>query len=103
MSVRLRLIIGIPLFGLMFFYLGLRISSRIILQEYSLRGWSAELRDGRAVIANVSANSVHEDLQGAAVNTQDYRSRRIVRPSGNACGRRVEWLPLWRLAALGQR
>jgi len=57
MSVRLRLFIGIPLFGLMFFYLGLRISSRIILQEYSLRGWSAELRDGRAVIANVSANS----------------------------------------------
>ena len=41
----------------MFFYLGLRISSRITLQEYSLRGWSAELRDGRAVIANVSANS----------------------------------------------
>jgi serine phosphatase RsbU (regulator of sigma subunit) len=57
MSVRLRLIIGLPLFGLMFFYLGLRISSRITLQEYSLRGWSAELRDGRAVIANVSANS----------------------------------------------
>jgi serine phosphatase RsbU (regulator of sigma subunit) len=41
----------------MFFYLGLRISSRITLQEYSLRGWSAELRDGRAVISNVSANS----------------------------------------------
>lgn len=56
MSVRLRLIIGIPLFGLMFFYLGLRVYSRITLQEYSLRGWSAELRDGRAVIANVSAN-----------------------------------------------
>jgi serine phosphatase RsbU (regulator of sigma subunit) len=56
MSVRLRLIIGIPLFGLMFFYLGLRVYSRITLQEYSLRGWSAEWRDGRAVIANVSAN-----------------------------------------------
>jgi sigma-B regulation protein RsbU (phosphoserine phosphatase) len=40
----------------MFFYLGLRIYSRISLQEYSLRGWSAELRDGRAVIANVSEN-----------------------------------------------
>src|SRR5262245_15348382 len=57
MSVRLRLMIGIPLFGLMFFYLGLRVYSRITLQEYSLRGWSAELRDGRAVIANVNADS----------------------------------------------
>ncbi len=56
MSVRLRLIIGIPLFGLMFFYLGLRVYSRITLEEYSLRGWSAEWRDGRAVIANVSTN-----------------------------------------------
>ena len=56
MSVRLRLIIGIPLFGLMFFYLGLRVYSRVTLEEYSLRGWDAELRDGRAVIADVSAN-----------------------------------------------
>jgi len=40
----------------MFFYLGLRVYSRITLQEYSLRGWSAEWRDGRAVISNVSMN-----------------------------------------------
>jgi len=57
MSVRLRLIIGIPLFALMFFYLGLRIYSWVSLQEYSRRGWDAEWRDGRVVIADVGQNS----------------------------------------------
>jgi GAF domain-containing protein len=57
MSVRLRLIIGIPFFALMFFYLGLRVYSRVALQDYSLRGWNAEWRDGRAVIADVIPNS----------------------------------------------
>jgi serine phosphatase RsbU (regulator of sigma subunit) len=57
MSVRLRLIIGIPFFSLMFFYLGLRVYSRVALQEYSLRGWNAEWRDGRVVIADVIPNS----------------------------------------------
>jgi serine phosphatase RsbU (regulator of sigma subunit) len=46
----------------MFFYLGLRVYARITLQEYSLRGWSAEWRDGRAVIANVSPNSPATDV-----------------------------------------
>jgi len=53
MSVRLRLIIGIPFFALMFFFLGLRVYTRVALQEYSLRGWNAEWRDGRVVIADV--------------------------------------------------
>src|SRR5262245_10738104 len=57
MSVRLRLTIGIPLFALMFFYLGLRIYSRIAPQQYSFRGWDAEWRDGRVVIADVGENS----------------------------------------------
>src|SRR5215813_11725107 len=57
MSVRLRLIIGIPFFALMFFYLGLRVYTRVALQEYSLRGWNAEWRDGRVVIADVVPNS----------------------------------------------
>jgi len=57
MSVRLRLIIGVPLFALMFFYLGLRIYSRIAPQQYSRRGWDAEWRDGRVVIADVGQNS----------------------------------------------
>src|SRR5215471_3444486 len=57
MSVRLRLIIGIPFFALMFFFLGLRVYSRVALQEYSLRGWNAEWRDGRVVIADVIPNS----------------------------------------------
>jgi len=57
MSVRFRLIIGIPFFALMFFYLGLRVYSRVSLQEYSLRGWNAEWRDGRVVIADVIPNS----------------------------------------------
>src|SRR5215510_2065357 len=57
MSVRLRLIIGIPFFALMFFYLGLRVYSRVSLLEYSLRGWNAEWRDGRVVIADVIPNS----------------------------------------------
>jgi serine phosphatase RsbU (regulator of sigma subunit) len=57
MSLRLRLIIGIPFFSLMFFYLGLRVYTRVALQEYSLRGWNAEWRDGRVVIADVIPNS----------------------------------------------
>src|SRR5262245_59853886 len=57
MSVRLRLIIGIPFFALMFFYLGLRIYSRIGPQQYSYRGWDAEWRDGRVVIADVGQYS----------------------------------------------
>src|SRR5262245_3515496 len=57
MSVRFRLIIGIPFFALMFFFLGLRVYSRVALQEYSLRGWNAEWRDGRVVIADVTPNS----------------------------------------------
>src|SRR5215510_9849590 len=57
MSVRLRLIIGIPFFALMFFYLGLRVYSRVSLLEYSLRGWNAEWRDGRVVIASVIPGS----------------------------------------------
>jgi len=57
MSVRLRLIIGIPFFALMFFYLGLRVYSRVTLQDYSLRGWNAEWRDGRVVIADVGPDS----------------------------------------------
>jgi serine phosphatase RsbU (regulator of sigma subunit) len=57
MSVRLRLIIGIPFFALMFFYLGLRVYSRVALQDYSLRGWNAEWRDGRVVIADVGTDS----------------------------------------------
>jgi serine phosphatase RsbU (regulator of sigma subunit) len=57
MSVRLRLIIGIPFFALMFFYLGLRVYSRVSLLEYSFRGWNAEWRDGRVVIADVNPNS----------------------------------------------
>ena len=57
MSVRLRLIIGMPFFALMFFFLGLRVYTRVALQEYSLRGWNAEWRDGRVVIADVIPNS----------------------------------------------
>jgi sigma-B regulation protein RsbU (phosphoserine phosphatase) len=41
----------------MFFYLGLRIYSRIAPQQYSYRGWDAEWRDGRVVIAAVGQNS----------------------------------------------
>src|SRR5262249_61100632 len=62
MSVRLRLIIGIPFFALMFFYLGLRVYSRVALQDYSLRGWNAEWRDGRVVIADVIPNSPATDV-----------------------------------------
>jgi serine phosphatase RsbU (regulator of sigma subunit) len=62
MSVRLRLIIGIPFFALMFFYLGLRVYSRVALQDYSLRGWNAEWRDGRVVIADVTPNSPATDV-----------------------------------------
>jgi serine phosphatase RsbU (regulator of sigma subunit) len=62
MSVRLRLIIGIPFFALMFFYLGLRVYTRVALQEYSLRGWNAEWRDGRVVIADVIPNSPATDV-----------------------------------------
>lgn len=57
MSIRSRLIIGIPLFALMFFYLGLRVYTRVALQDYSRRGWNAEWRDGRAAIAEVGPNS----------------------------------------------
>jgi serine phosphatase RsbU (regulator of sigma subunit) len=58
MSVRFRLIIGIPLFALMFFYLCLRVYlGGVAPQEYSRRGWNAERRDGRAVIADVGPNS----------------------------------------------
>jgi serine phosphatase RsbU (regulator of sigma subunit) len=41
----------------MFFYLGLRVYTRVALQEYSLRGWNAEWRDGRVVIADVGPDS----------------------------------------------
>jgi serine phosphatase RsbU (regulator of sigma subunit) len=58
MSVRLRLIIGIPLFALLFFYLCLRVYlGGVVPQQYSLRGWRAEWQDGRAVIVNVGMDS----------------------------------------------
>ncbi|MGH9755352.1 MAG: hypothetical protein ACREA2_21445, partial [Blastocatellia bacterium] len=57
MSVRLRLIIGIPLFALMLSYLCLRVYLGVASQEYSRRGWNAEWRDGRAVIKDVGPNA----------------------------------------------
>jgi serine phosphatase RsbU (regulator of sigma subunit) len=62
MSVRLRLIIGIPLFALMFFYLCLRVYLGVAPQEYSRRGWDAEWRDGGVVITDVGLNSPATDV-----------------------------------------
>src|SRR5262245_6074589 len=58
MSVRLRLIIGIPFFALMFFYLCLRVYlGGVAPSEYSRRGWNAERQDGRIVVVGVGENS----------------------------------------------
>lgn len=54
MSVRLRLIIGIPFFALIFFYLCLRVYlGGVAPSEYSRRGWDVQRKDGRVVIVVV--------------------------------------------------
>ncbi len=63
MRKRLRLALGIPFFALMIFYLLLRAYlGGVAPLEYSRRGWDAEWRDGRAVIANVGTNSPATDV-----------------------------------------
>lgn len=58
MSKRWQLALGIPFFALMFFYLAMRVYTSLVVPDlFSRRGWTAEWREGKAVVVAVGEQS----------------------------------------------